>query len=39
MKLDILQVYLRNEMTDEEDIISHTWNYENNYFTLVLNLV
>lgn len=34
---DILQVYLRNEMTDEEDIISHTWSYENNYFTLVLN--
>ena len=33
---DTLQVHFRNEITDEEEIVSHTWSYENNYFTLVL---
>jgi hypothetical protein len=33
---EILVVKLKNELTDEENIVNHTWSYINNYFTLTL---
>lgn len=33
---DVLVVKLRNEFTNIEDEIPHTWSYMNNYFTLEL---
>lgn len=33
---DILVIKMRNEMTNIESIINHTWAFTNNYFTVTL---